>query len=61
MTEPTNPKGKPRGRNGGRKPLTVPHKRYNVYLSAATIALLKQVNPSLSQAIELLVKEKESK
>jgi hypothetical protein len=61
MNQPTKPKGKPRGRKGGRKPALVPHKRINVYLSQPDLDKLATINPSPSQAIRTLIKEKQDK
>jgi hypothetical protein len=59
MTEPTNPKGKPRGRKGGRPPSPIPHKRINIYLSLTELAALHAIHKSPSQAIRQLIKEKQ--
>jgi hypothetical protein len=61
MTEQAKPKGKPRGRKGGRPKSLVPHKRINVYLSLLTIAILHSIHKSPSKAIEIMANKEQKK
>jgi hypothetical protein len=60
MNQPTQPKGKPRGRKGGRPPSPTPHKRINVYLSLPDLAALLAIHPSPSQAVRQLINKSDS-
>jgi hypothetical protein len=62
MTDkPTQTKGKPRGRKGGRKPSQIPHQRKNIYLSLTEWLYLQSLDAtSPSRAIRQLIKEKQS-
>jgi hypothetical protein len=56
MNQPTQPKGKPRGRKGGRPPSPTPHQRKNIYLSQLEWLYLHSLDAtSPSRAIKTMI------